>query len=114
MASKKEPVELGNAEVLRYATSAPSPFNYDLGSIQTAPESGMDAFLSRNQEMVTPLKLASRRVKVSSLQDLAAYTRVSNETLVHRSNRDLWAIRKEADGLVIERLFDDVGEPLKG
>lgn len=33
--------------------------------------------------------------------------------LVHKATKDLWSISKVEDSYVIERLFDDTGEPLK-
>lgn len=55
------------------------------------------------------------RVVVASIRDLVPFMRVSSDTLVHKSNRDLWALRKESDGnFYIERLFNDNGSPLKG
>ena len=33
--------------------------------------------------------------------------------LVHQATQDIWALRKEGDKYVLERLFDEDGEPLK-
>lgn len=86
--------------------------DFNLGDIQTAGACGLDALFERQPEMVRP---RTARVRVASVQQLAPFTRLSTETLVHKSERDLWAIRKEADGQIyIERLFDDNGSPLKG
>ena len=86
--------------------------DFDLGSIQTAGSCGLDALFEREPQMVQP-RAAS--VRVASVQQLKPFTRLSAETLIHKSQRDLWALRKEADGnLYIERLFDDNGKPLKG
>ena len=86
--------------------------DFDLKDIQTSGSSGIDALFQREPEIIEP-RLA--RIRVASVQQLKPFTRLSAETLVHRSERDLWAIRKEADGnLYIERLFDDNGKPLKG
>ena len=58
-----------------------------------------------------PHLLAASRV----LQDLKGFVRVSADTLIHKSQKDLWALKKEGDGhFYIERLFDDSGEPIKG
>jgi hypothetical protein len=55
------------------------------------------------------------RVRVASLGDLTSFLKVSNNTLVHKSTRDLWSFSKDADGgLLVERLFDGSGDPLKG
>ena len=86
--------------------------DFDLKDIQTAGSSGLDALFEREPQIVQP---RTARIRVASLQQLKPFERTSSETLVHRSERDLWAIRKEADGnMYIERLFDDSGNPLKG
>jgi len=51
-----------------------------------------------------------RRIKTS--MDLEGFFK-SGTDLVHKATRDLWALRKEGDDFVIERLFQDNGEPLK-
>jgi len=57
--------------------------------------SGIDAFL------------ASGTAKVASLSDLASFFRVSEDTLVHKVQKDLWRIAENPQGeVVIERLFD--------
>jgi hypothetical protein len=84
---------------------------FDLGQIQVTGSTGIDSLLAREPRMITP----HRRVRVASLQQLAGFQRLSAETLIHKSDKDLWSIRKDADGaLVIERMFDDNGAPLKG
>lgn len=95
--------------------------NFKLEKIQTAAASGMDAFFESEPQMVTPLgqepiKQASKaktRVKVGSLTQLAGFERMSAETLVHKSTKDLWTIKKEGEEYYIERLFQDNGDPLK-
>lgn len=53
--------------------------------------------------------------RIASLGDLTAFfTKVGTDTLIHKSTRDLWAVRQDGRGFLIERLFDDTGEPLKG
>lgn len=86
--------------------------DFNLGDIETVGACGLDALFERAPEIV---QSRTARVRVASVQQLAPFTRLSSETLIHKSQRDLWAIRKEADGnLYIERLFDDSGSPLKG
>jgi len=85
---------------------------FDLKNIEVQGSFGLDAFLEREPSVVTPTKTARR--KVASLQDLAGFTRLSNDTLVHKSDQDLWSIQKDADGsLYVERMFSDDGTPLK-
>ncbi len=86
--------------------------NFDLSEIQVSGAPGLDALFQREASIVTPA--ATGRRKVASLQDLTGFTRLSAETLIHKSNRDLWAIKQDGGAYFIERLFDDNGEPLKG
>ena len=87
--------------------------DFDLSDIQVSGASGIDALLEREPEMVLANK--SSRRKVASLSDLQGFVRLSAETLINKSQRDLWSIDKESDGnFYIQRLFNDNGEPLKG
>jgi hypothetical protein len=55
------------------------------------------------------------RFRVASLGDITSFLKVAEGTLIHKSTNDLWSFSKDADGgLVVERLFDDNGEPLQG
>lgn len=60
-------------------------------------------------------KASKNRIRVGSSLDaiLGEYLKVSNDTLVNRSSRDLWGVTQDEGGYVISRLFDDQGEPLK-
>lgn len=91
----------------------------DLGNIQTEA-SGLDAFLASEPSIVSPVQASAPiekktgSIRVASLQQLDGFHRISAETLVHKSTRDLWAVKPEGKDLVIERLFQDNGVPLKG
>jgi len=68
----------------------------DVDSLKTAEEeiNGMDDFLSD-------------RIKVASMDDLFNFLRIGEDTLVHKSQKDLWRISEDKKGqMVIERLFD--------
>lgn len=57
-----------------------------------------------------------RRV-VANIGDLSDFFQAKTgggADLIHRATKDIWALKKEGDEYVIERLFDDEGEPLKG
>lgn len=56
------------------------------------------------------------RFKVAGLGDITAFlSKVSNDTLIHRSQKDLWSFSKGADGgVMVQRLFNSNGEALKG
>lgn len=84
---------------------------FDLSKMEVTGSTGIDALFAREPQMITP----PARVRVASLQQLSGFHRLSADTLIHKSDRDLWSIRKDADGaLMIERMFDDNGTPLKG
>ena len=81
----------------------------------------MDAFFEDNPQVVSPVGTTSKkgfrtppRIKVGSLQQLKDFRRVSQDTLVHKSTNDLWALVKEGEDYHITRLFQDNGQPLKG
>lgn len=87
--------------------------DFDLSQIEPSGASGIDALFKREAQLVTPPP--SMRRRVASLRDLEPFTRLSADTLIHKSERDLWAISKASDGkFYVERLFDDNGSPLKG
>lgn len=55
----------------------------------------------------------SHRIRVASLGDLTEFMRVAEDRLIHKATRDLWAVKKDGEEFVIERLFADSGQPLK-
>lgn len=59
-------------------------------------------------------KQASFQLRLASLGDLTDFMKVSKDTLIHKSTRDLWSVKQEGGEYVIERLFDDTGDPLRG
>ena len=84
--------------------------DFDLGEIQVTGASGLDTVIANNPSLVTP----PRRVRVASLKKLAAFTRLSEDMLIHKSQQELWSLQKEGDKYYISRLFDANGEPVKG
>jgi hypothetical protein len=97
--------------------------DFDLRFVETGGATGMDSFFASEPSIVSPVeerpkvsstKKPAGRVKVGSLSQLNGFQRVAEDTLIHKSTRDLWAIQKESDGeFYIERLFQDDGNPLK-
>jgi hypothetical protein len=85
--------------------------DFDLASIQSSAQTGLDALFEQHPTLVTP---TTGRRKLSSLQDLNGFVRVGSDTLVNKSQKDLWSLRKEGEDFYIERLFQDNGTPLKG
>ena len=65
---------------------------------------GVDAFLE------TPgTKTASNlpnSMTVSSLDDLIGFYRIGSDTLINKSEKDLWRITEKNGEVMIERLFD--------
>lgn len=96
-----------------------SDFDFDLSSIQSGGATGMDAFFASEPEVVSlvgeaPVVARPEPIRIGSLKQLEGFTRVSSETLINKSTRDLWAIKPDGNDFVIERLFQDDGQPLKG
>jgi hypothetical protein len=100
--------------------------DFDLGSLESS-NGGLDAFLGDNPGVTTPLGLekvagqrpppskATGRTKVASLEQLSGFIRTAEDQLIHKSDRDLWSLRKDAQGdFYVERMFDETGAPLKG
>lgn len=87
--------------------------DFDFGDMQMSGASGLDALFEREPQMVTPPQKTAR-VRVASCAQLKGFTRLNAETLIHKSERDLWTLKAEGDKFYIERLFDDSGVPLKG
>lgn len=53
------------------------------------------------------------RLRVASLGDLTSFFNPSSRgELVHKSSRDLWSLKKEGDSYVLNRLFDEYGNPI--
>jgi len=53
------------------------------------------------------LKDDNAYIKVASM-DLTDFMKISDDTLVHKSNKDLWKMFKDAEGnIFIERMFED-------
>lgn len=67
-----------------------------------------------DQGLKPRVKKASR-IRVASMKDLKGFVRIGAETLIHKSDRDLWTLRQAEDGTyILERQFDETGEPLRG
>jgi len=88
--------------------------DFELSSLSFT-ENSMDAYLSSTSDTPTT-KTASQksgRVKVTSLGDLMGFDRVSSDTLVHKSKKELWKLVKDASGdYYVEQMFDPTGAPI--
>jgi hypothetical protein len=68
---------------------------FDLSNKQS---NSIDNFLSPNREII----------KISSSMDLTDFMKVSEDTLIHKSKKDLWRIFQDKNGeTFISRLFDE-------
>lgn len=81
--------------------------DFDIGSIS----SSIDSFFEPKTE-IKPRIASSGKIRVASARDLAGFTRVSSDTLVHVSQKDFWKIGKDDEGHFIERLVDDGTGPI--
>ncbi len=65
---------------------------------QEEPSSSIDLFFT---------KKAGHRVKLASLGDLSNFIKIGKDTLIHKSEKDLWKLTTDKSGnYVIERLFE--------
>lgn len=74
------------------------------------------AFLPVHREHLraaNPIPQPSFSKRVASIGDLSDFMKAAGDDLIHKATKDLWSMRKEGDGFVIERLFKDTGAPLK-
>lgn len=72
--------------------------------------SSIDAFFAPRP----PVRTAGSKVRIGSLRDLAGFSHIAEDTLVHLSQQDFWHIGKDNDGYFIERLVDDTEGPVTG
>lgn len=84
---------------------------WDDGLMRWTPQEHVKAVFQRTRTASTAN--AFRRV-VASMGDLSDFLKVSSSELVHKATKDLWSVSEEDGEFVIERLFDDTGQPLKG
>jgi hypothetical protein len=70
--------------------------------------------MSSMQKELKSLGKAAKMFRVSNVGDLTDFLKVSDGQLIHKSTNDLWSMTADGDSFLIERLFDDDGEPLQG
>lgn len=73
-------------------------------------------FRSVNAQFLVQVEKTSKKshkMRVSSLGDLSDFLRVSSDTLVHKSTKDIWSFKKEGEDYVIERMLGEDDVPLK-
>lgn len=105
-----------HADFLRLAKV--SSISTEEAGLEDACWEGYEAFGMKEKDgrrvpNCVPVKKA-KRIRVSSVGDLTQFLKVAEGTLIHKSTKDLWSFKKDADGsIVVERMFDSSGNPLK-
>ena len=73
-------------------------YSSEIKDLGHSKSSAVDYFLSPREEII----------KISSAMDLTEFMKISNDTLIHKSKKDLWKVFKDEDNnIYIRRLFDD-------
>lgn len=72
-------------------------------------------FFPVHHEHLRVVGKSTSQIRAASLLDLTDFYRTaSDDELIHKATRDLWAVKQADDGsYLIERLFDESGGPLK-
>jgi len=71
--------------------------------------SSIDDFFS---DLKPAKRIASSRVRVAGLHQLAGFEMVSDDKLVRLSQKDFWRLGQDDEGYFIERLVDDDKGPV--
>lgn len=72
--------------------------------------SSIDDFFSDSK----PPRVASGKVRIAGLHQLAGFEIVSDDKLVRVSQQDFWKLGQDDSGYFIERLVNDDEGPVKG
>jgi len=79
--------------------SLASFFDANIDDLNSRTSSAIDGFLSDNTNNI---------IKVSSSMDLTDFMKVSDDTLIHKSNKDIWKVLKDKSGNVfIKRMMEE-------
>ncbi len=74
-------------------------FNEDIIDLNSRTSSSIDSFLSSNTNNI---------IKVSSNLDLTDFMKLSDDTLIHKSSKDIWQVMRDKSGNVfIKRLIEE-------
>lgn len=71
--------------------------------------SSVDSFFKKPE----PTVRTSGKIRVSSVNNVPGFQKVSSDTLVHLAQKDFWKIGQDDEGYFIERLVDDSSGPIK-
>ena len=72
--------------------------------------SSIDDFMGDSDRVRT----AGSKMRVSSAEDLAGFSLISSDQLIHLSRQDFWKLGKDQEGYFIERLVNDDNGPVEG
>jgi hypothetical protein len=72
--------------------------------------SAIDEFFS---DLKPVPRVASGKVRISGLHQLAGFEAVSDDKLVRVSKKDFWRLGQDAEGYFIERLVNDDEGPIR-
>ena len=74
-------------------------FDGDFGDLNSRTSSAIDGFLADNEQQV---------IKISSNLDLTDFMKVSDDTLIHKSNKDIWKVMRDKSGTIfIKRMMEE-------
>jgi len=70
-----------------------------IDDLNSRTSSAIDGFLSDNKQNI---------IKISSNMDLSDFMKVSDDTLIHKSNKDIWKVMKDkSGGVFIKRMMEE-------
>ncbi len=72
--------------------------------------SSVDDFFS---DLRPASRVASGRIRIAGLQQLAGFEMLSDDKLVRLSQKDFWKLGRDDEGYFIERLVDDDAGPVR-
>jgi hypothetical protein len=80
--------------------------------------SSIDDFLTGRLEKVAVAsaarsRVASQKVRIANLNQLAGFQLIADDTLVRLSQKDFWKLGQDEQGPFIERLVEDSTGPVK-
>lgn len=71
----------------------------EVEDLNSRTSSAIDGFLSDNRQDI---------IKISSNLDLTDFMKVSDDTLIHKSNKDIWKVMRDKSGTVfIKRMMEE-------
>lgn len=75
--------------------------------------SSIDDFFGTSKPKIVTASVVTGKVRVASVSQLAGFSFVAEDKLVHLSQKEFWKLGQDGEGFFIERLVDDQDGPLK-